>query len=142
MAKPDRDELLHRKEEDGWETVLDDSFVEEEPDAFNEMSEEWGPTPEVSVHYDSPVALFFFFLRKTLWRRIAEESNRYERQTRSARISEHEKNYTAVQHEAYLKKVDKVLPITPHEVRRQHSLEPGRIQPGPGSRPFFYIIQA
>ncbi|GMF61026.1 unnamed protein product [Phytophthora fragariaefolia] len=40
----------------------------------------WGPTRSALAFADSPLGLFFYFLPKQLWIRIAEESNRYRTQ--------------------------------------------------------------
>jgi hypothetical protein len=110
--------MLQEREINGWKTVKGDYdfVVDEAADSFNETTEDWGPTEEVAELYDNPKALFFYFLPKSLWRKIAKETNRYERQTRSKRVSDHEKRYTEEQHEKYLKKVDKFIPITACEV--------------------------
>jgi hypothetical protein len=117
MTKPNRDEMLRDQEERGWNTVRDETtVVEEAEDCFNELSEEWGPTPEVEEIYQNSKALFFYFMPKQMWRKIAQETTRYERQTRSERVSQHEKNYTEDQHNNYLKKVDKFVEVTACEV--------------------------
>ncbi len=117
IPKADRDEMLRDREETGWTTVRDENtVVEEAKDCFNEATEDWGPTSEVAELYNNPKALFFYFAPKSMWRKIAVETTRYERQTRSARVSQHEKNYTEEQHAKYMKKVDKFIDVTACEV--------------------------
>jgi hypothetical protein len=118
IPKPQRDDMLRDQEENGWETVRDEiKVVEEAPDCFNELSEDWGPTPVVEELYTNSKALFFYFMPKQMWRKIAVETTRYERQTRSQRVSQHEQNYTEEQHAMYLKKVDNFLEVTACEVQ-------------------------
>jgi hypothetical protein len=60
---------------DGWEL---------EPDKFPEDTKypglyegDFGPTTSVMAESESPLGLFFYFMPKTLWMKIAKESNRY-----------------------------------------------------------------
>jgi hypothetical protein len=116
MPKAQRDEWLHNHEETGWNLIANNTIQDEATDCFNDTTDEWGPTAEISVHYKSPMALFFYFMPKSMWRSIATETNRYERNTRSARVIEHEKKYGEDQHTAFLKKVDKFVPVSACEV--------------------------
>ncbi|POM73791.1 Hypothetical protein PHPALM_9327 [Phytophthora palmivora] len=61
--------------EDGWNFDAE-IFPEDEeyPDLFGG---EYGPTDEVLSKAESPLDLIFFFMRRSLWSRIAYESNRY-----------------------------------------------------------------
>jgi Transposase IS4 len=43
---------------------------------------------EAAAKTMQPIDLFFFFMPKTLWKQIATETNRYERQTRVARVEQ------------------------------------------------------
>ena len=42
---------------------------------------------EAAAKSMSPIDIFFFMMPKSLWREIAKETNRYERQTRQKRLA-------------------------------------------------------
>ncbi|KAG2874021.1 hypothetical protein PC114_g25528 [Phytophthora cactorum] len=63
------------------------------PDTFPEDTEypdlykgKYGPTEEVMEKADSPLDLLFFFMPRSLWSKIAKESNRYYDQHLNERI--------------------------------------------------------
>ncbi|KAJ8563875.1 hypothetical protein ON010_g7473 [Phytophthora cinnamomi] len=66
-------------EEAGWEEVS--GSVEPQSEYRGIYTGEWGPTPNVLRHAESPIDIFWFFFPKRLLRQIADESNRYAAQT-------------------------------------------------------------
>jgi hypothetical protein len=81
-------ELRKLAEKDGFVSTYygeDTTKAAEDVDAYNGTSTvtTQGATAAKSMQ---PIDLFFFFLPKSLWRHIAKETNRYERQTRHERI--------------------------------------------------------
>ncbi|OWZ05992.1 LOW QUALITY PROTEIN: hypothetical protein PHMEG_00021815 [Phytophthora megakarya] len=50
------------------------------PAALDYYNGPWGPTRSAVAYSDSPLAMFFYFLPKALWIRIADETNRYREQ--------------------------------------------------------------
>ncbi len=83
---------------------------------FNEETEPWGPNEDVINIAHSPIALFFLTIPKQFWRTVALETTRYELQTRSSRILEHERKYSNLQHLAYLSRVNNFRPVEAWEI--------------------------
>ncbi|KAF0706495.1 hypothetical protein AaE_014077 [Aphanomyces astaci] len=112
----DRVDVLHEMSENGWECIADDSYVEDAPDAFDDDSEQWGPSPDVIPFAHSPIGLFFHFFPKWFWRHVARETTNYEIQSRPERLFRHERSYSSEQHEAYRRKANKFQEVRPLEV--------------------------
>jgi hypothetical protein len=88
--------------------------------------EEPRPTRAAEAFADSPLGLFFFFLPKLLWKRIAEESNAFraslvdkmaiERQQKQQRRQAQDPNVQVQSLQDIKDIILKWKPITPHEV--------------------------
>lgn len=64
------------------------SAFETDPASYPQLSRDVAaPIPELREIADSPLALFLYFLPKTLWVQITDETNRYRRQHIEARAS-------------------------------------------------------
>ena len=122
MAATARTALLHDIATHGWETIVNDEVVEEKDDMFDEDTEEWGPVEEVVQIGHSPITLFFKIMPKVFWRKVAKETNRYEMQTRSARILEHSEMYGEEQHEKFLAQVNTFQPFHAKDIVHYVSL--------------------
>ncbi|EGZ06468.1 hypothetical protein PHYSODRAFT_307380 [Phytophthora sojae] len=77
LAK-NRDEIKEW-ETDGWEEV--DPSVGDQTEFGNIYSGEFGPTQELVDIADSPLKRFWYFLPQSLWQDIADEPNKYAKQT-------------------------------------------------------------
>jgi hypothetical protein len=70
-----------------WAPVTD-QFEDDSTQAYTGLtSSPGGPDQRLVEVFDNPAALFFAFFPRSLWKSIASESNRYERQTRTARAN-------------------------------------------------------
>lgn len=76
---------LKKMRADGWE--FDTTKHPERLDPYPGLySGGYGPTEAVLEAAESPLSLFFFFMPRRLWRRIATESNRYYHQHLNERV--------------------------------------------------------
>ncbi|POM68749.1 Hypothetical protein PHPALM_15049 [Phytophthora palmivora] len=79
------EQYLRDMEANGWETYDEDKSgnfqVDQATDYYNGSC---GPTRSAVAYADSPLGMFFYFLPKELWVRIADESNRYREQNITA----------------------------------------------------------
>ncbi|GMG17466.1 unnamed protein product [Phytophthora fragariaefolia] len=97
-----------------------------------------GPSKDILPFAKTPIALFFYFLPKKLWRHIASESNRYWRQTLDARVAEafakQQGEPNQVSKEMIRGKLMKLTAIIPHELVNwiglmvAHTLAPKRFE--------------
>ncbi|GMF41518.1 unnamed protein product [Phytophthora fragariaefolia] len=78
---------------DGWE--LDPDKFPEDTNYSGLYEGEFGPTSSVMVESESPLGLFFYFMPRSLWRKISKESNRYCDQKLSDRAKRMFENQTA-----------------------------------------------
>ncbi|RLN86594.1 hypothetical protein BBJ28_00022454 [Nothophytophthora sp. Chile5] len=73
----------------GWETFDSDHCGDLKLDAAADYYDgKWGPTRSALGFDESPLGLFFYFLPKALWVRIAEEKNRFRTQSIPAMADE------------------------------------------------------
>ncbi|KAG2959752.1 hypothetical protein PC118_g22862 [Phytophthora cactorum] len=106
---------------DGW-NLDPDTFPEdtEYPDLYKGK---YGPTEEVMEKADSPLDLLFFFMPRSLWSKIAKESNRYYDQHLNERIDrmyrkQREKGKEVTREEVMDKEAKQHKPIKGHETVR------------------------
>ncbi|KAG3204396.1 hypothetical protein PC129_g22589 [Phytophthora cactorum] len=106
---------------DGW-NLDPDTFPEdtEYPDLYKGK---YGPTEEVMEKADSPLDLLFFFMPRSLWSKIAKESNRYYDQHLNERIDrmyrkQREKGKEVTREEVMDKEAKQHKPIKGHETGR------------------------
>lgn len=76
-----------------------------------------------AAELESPLALFFFFMPKSLWKLIAHESNRYEKDTRGARIDKYNERNDRLpgilanqRYYQHVKTIKSFAPIRPEEI--------------------------
>ncbi|GMF56232.1 unnamed protein product [Phytophthora fragariaefolia] len=75
------DDDLRSIAESGWVVYDKEHSVDAATDYYDGQC---GPTRSAVAYADSPLGMFFYFLPKELWIRIAEETDRYRRQNISA----------------------------------------------------------
>ncbi|ETN21965.1 hypothetical protein PPTG_21173 [Phytophthora nicotianae INRA-310] len=133
---------LKRLQAEEWDALMEDDSGRLQLDPAPLYDGPYGPTRTAMAYATSPLAMFYFFLPKELWRKIAEETNRYQlesiheiaegmreravqkRQTVPSTIV-----YTVDEYEAKLRRK---YPIQPHEIVRfiglliARTLEPRR----------------
>jgi hypothetical protein len=71
-----------------WSQVVD-TFEDDTVDAYQGLTTTpGGPVARLAEVFDNPASLFFSFFPCSLWKHIAKETNRYERQTRGKRAAD------------------------------------------------------
>ncbi|GMF49113.1 unnamed protein product [Phytophthora fragariaefolia] len=138
LKKPERDRLQLEE----WEVYDEHHSGDLHADAAPLYEGPIGPTKAALAYADSPLALFYFFLSKELWRRIAEETNTYRlscvddiavaMRTRDLERKKTVPSTSVLTVEEYKTKIRRKHPIVPHELVRfigllvARSLEPRR----------------
>lgn len=114
-----RDTTLKLMGQIGWTPVVDDTidFSVSVNDCPNTYTGYCGPAKAVLQYADSHLKLLLFFLPKTFWVTIAEQTNLYERSTREDRIAKRLRNPNNKMSEADIKnEIYGFEPICPHEI--------------------------
>eukprot|EP00644_Phytophthora_capsici_P005668 jgi/Phyca11/80196/gw1.2.1073.1 len=70
-------EMLDELQRAGWETYDEHTNSRLHLDASPLYDGPYGPTKAALAYAESPLAMFYFFLPKELWRKIAEETNKF-----------------------------------------------------------------
>ncbi|POM70938.1 Hypothetical protein PHPALM_12564 [Phytophthora palmivora] len=114
------DEALQKLRHDGWnfDASTQPKHSESYPDLYTGSYE---PTAEVLELTDSPLQLFFFFMPRRLWRRIATESNRYYHQNLNGRVdrmyaAQQERGENASREEILLRETKNHKKIQPEDI--------------------------
>ncbi|ETN20357.1 hypothetical protein PPTG_21279 [Phytophthora nicotianae INRA-310] len=119
---------LDRLQAEEWDVFLDCDSHQVQLDPMPLYDGSSGPTRSALAYATNPLAIFYFFLPKELWRKIAEETNTYPlacvdeiAQAMSTRASQRREAvpstlvYTV---EEYKTKLKRKNPIQPHEIIR------------------------
>jgi len=134
------DEELDQLEADGWETFDEQHSGQVLLDPVPLYDGPSGPTRAALAYAESPLAIFYFFLPKELWRMVAKETNRYRTDSideiaqgmraRARARRETTPSTIVLSVEEYRTKLKRKNPIQPHELVRfiglliARSLEP------------------
>ncbi|KAE9263237.1 hypothetical protein PR003_g33230, partial [Phytophthora rubi] len=118
------DDQLDEMKRTGWE-VLPDNIVAEvtNESAVDKLYDGYcGPSRDIMAAAKSPLKLFYYFMPKTFWRKVAAQTNLYWRQTLEARLQKAEEkerlvtNRTQRSSAQLRRKLEKFQKISPHEV--------------------------
>ncbi|KAE9345843.1 hypothetical protein PF008_g8572 [Phytophthora fragariae] len=71
------DDELNGLQASGWDTFDEHHSNQVLHDAAPLYEGPWGPTRAALAYAENPLALFYFFLPKELWRKVAQETNNY-----------------------------------------------------------------
>ncbi|ETP40057.1 hypothetical protein F442_12553 [Phytophthora nicotianae P10297] len=124
LRKPELDRLQLEE----WETYDEHHSSELQVDAAPLYDGPYGPTKAAFAFADSPLAMFYFFLPKELWRRIAEETNTYRiacihddavtARARALKRRQTEPSTLMLTVEEYRAKLRRKHPVLPHQLVR------------------------
>ncbi|KAE9024094.1 hypothetical protein PR001_g12760 [Phytophthora rubi] len=122
------DDELNRLQANGWDTFDEHHSNQVLHDAAPLYEGPWGPTHAVLAYAENPLALFYFFLPKELWRKVAEETNNYRNESideiaqgmraRARARRETTPSTIVLSVEEYKAKLRRNNPIQPHEIVR------------------------
>ncbi|KAE9032666.1 hypothetical protein PR001_g10510 [Phytophthora rubi] len=136
------DDELNRLQASGWDTFDEHHSNQVLHDAAPLYEGPWGPTRAALAYAENPLALFYFFLPKELWRKVAQETNNYRNESidaiaqgmraRARARRETTPSTIVLSVEEYKAKLRRKNPIQPHEIVRfigllvARALEPRR----------------
>ncbi|KAE8884954.1 hypothetical protein PF005_g19328 [Phytophthora fragariae] len=122
------DDELNRLQANGWDTFDEHHSNQVLHDAAPLYEGPWSSTHAVLAYAENPLALFYFFLPKELWRKVAEETNNYRNEcidaiaqgmrARARARRETTPSTIVLSVEEYKAKLRRNNPIQPHEIVR------------------------
>ncbi|ETO59003.1 hypothetical protein F444_22619 [Phytophthora nicotianae P1976] len=133
---------LKRLQAEEWDALMEDDSGRLHLDHASRYDGPYGPTRAAMAYATSPLAMFYFFLPKELWRKIAEETNRYRLESiheigegmRERAVQKRQTVPSTIVYtvDEYKAKLRRKCPILPHEIVRfiglliARTLEPRR----------------
>ncbi|GMF59598.1 unnamed protein product [Phytophthora fragariaefolia] len=133
---------LDRLQADEWETYDEHHASQLRHDALPLYDGPFGPTRAALAYAENPLAIFYFFLPKELWRKIATQTNKFRldsidgivshMRARARQRRERAPSTIVMSVDEYKTKLKRKSPIQPHEIVRfigllvARALEPRR----------------
>eukprot|EP00644_Phytophthora_capsici_P012654 jgi/Phyca11/113092/e_gw1.23.483.1 len=119
---------LKRLQAEKWDALMEDDSGRLQLDSAPLYDGPHGPTRAAMAYATSPLAMFYFFLPKELWRKIAEETNRYRLESiheiaecmRERAVQRRQTVPSTIVYtvDEYKTKLRRKHPIQPHEIDR------------------------